>query len=76
MKMIAGQTPGWTHCTVYLDGAKLERCTEADDQEGYALVHNNKARPHGHTDVLKGSVRFEFKTEEARQMAEAWQPSK
>lgn len=35
MHIIAGETPGWQHADVWLDGERVGLCVEANEEEGW-----------------------------------------
>jgi len=47
MKVIADKTLGWQKAIAYLNGERMDWCTEADDVAGYVIVHVAERAPDG-----------------------------
>lgn len=76
---ITPHVAGAHHANVILDGEKLTRCVEADEDEGWARCMVQKADGHMLLDgdhqpveeIRRGEVRIEFDDPAWRQLAEA-----
>lgn len=52
MRQAINQGPDWMHYRVKLDGEWLDRCIEADDEAGYAIVFVRAEYPPGREPIV------------------------